>query len=574
MYIRFRDDYELPGISTLTRLTSKVGNVDDNEFLKTFFEHCTDPRQKNVVLLIDEVYVKPQLTYQGGNVFGKAVNNPDHLATTVLSFMICSLFGGKKFLMKALPVYRLDSAFQHDQSLKILNGIAESGGTTVAIICDNNKVNQKFFTKFDLSCPWCTTDNLFLLYDYVHLIKSIRNNWLTEKMQELSFSDDGVTKLAKWSDLKILHNFEKENIVKLSRLNDIALAPKPVERQNVSTCLRVFCDETLNALKTHPLLENVEGTIAFLSIFISFFKIVNVKGPYEALRLRDENRAVISSVDDDQLTTLIKMADMVEKMMPEKQGHRKRQLTKDTARALSHTCRGLVDLTKYLLRTTHEYVCLGQFTSDPLEKVFSKLRQGSGGTYFINSQQVLQKVNIKKTKLCLDLNVPIDEMEGAAGHSCEKCGFIINDDDTFNIIQNLPAHESSLAKDVKMALVYIAGYVIRKDSPIVEDTKFYVEQFGNYTEELSRGGLTLPGDVICQWVFYSYIIFHHINHSVCRTSLCNVLMMIADFYRLDTIERKHGRIISNILFNNYCYLYSPKSSKEPKLKVLKLSSEQ
>ena len=40
--------------------------------------------------------------------------------------------------------------------------------------------------------------------------------------------------------------------------------------------------------------------------------------------------------------------------------------------------------------------------------MFSKLRQGSGGTYFISVQQILQKVTIRKTKLCLDLGVDIE----------------------------------------------------------------------------------------------------------------------------------------------------------------------
>ena len=99
-------------------------------------------------------------------------------------------------------------------------------------------------------------------------------------------------------------------------------------------------------------------------------------------------------------------------MKTEKQGKREKQLTKDTARAFAHTCRGMVALTNHLLCTTQEYVCPGHFTSDPLEKMFGKLQQGSGGTYFVNGQQFLQKVTIRKTKLCLDLRVNIEEMEG------------------------------------------------------------------------------------------------------------------------------------------------------------------
>ena len=69
----------------------------------------------------------------------------------------------------------------------------------------------------------------------------------------------------------------------------------------------------------------------------------------------------------------------------------------------------MVALTKHLLGTTHKYVC-----PEPLEKMFSKLRQGSGGTYFINMQQILQKV-----------------VKCVCGHSCEKYGYLINGDETF-----------------------------------------------------------------------------------------------------------------------------------------------
>lgn len=271
LYSRLRDDFELPSITLLTKLTSKVGNLEDNEFLQSYFQHCTDPRQRNVVLIIDEIYVKPQLSYQGGHVFGKAVDAPDHLATTVVSYMICSLFGGKKFLHKVLPVYRLDANFQYQQTLQILEGISRSGATTLAILCDNNRVNQSFFKKFELVSPWCTTEKIFLLFDYIHLIKSLRNNWITEKMQELKFSDNGSIKLAKWNDLKKLHDLERESLSKLSKLNDVAVSPKPIERQNVSICLKVFCDETVAALKSNQQLENVNDTVTFLSKFVKFF---------------------------------------------------------------------------------------------------------------------------------------------------------------------------------------------------------------------------------------------------------------------------------------------------------------
>ena len=75
-----------------------------------------------------------------------------------------------------------------------------------------------------------------------------------------------------------MHKLESDKLVKLSDLNDISIAPKPVERQRVATCLRVFSEKTYNALLTHPEMnENIEDTAIFLNKVIIWWKILNVK---------------------------------------------------------------------------------------------------------------------------------------------------------------------------------------------------------------------------------------------------------------------------------------------------------
>ena len=140
----------------------------------------------------------------------------------------------------------------------------------------------------------------FLLYDYVHVMKCMRNNWLTEISGELEFEFEGHVLLAKWSDLKLLHEAESNSLIKLSKLNAVAVAPKPIERQKVSTCLRVFCDETIAALESHPKLDgvNVHGTLEFIRIIVRFWKIVNVRGPGADIRFKDIDRGVIRTPDD------------------------------------------------------------------------------------------------------------------------------------------------------------------------------------------------------------------------------------------------------------------------------------
>ena len=125
-------------------------------------------------------------------------------------------------------------------------------------------------------------------------------------------------------------------VVKLSKLTETAVSPKPVERQNVSLCLKVFCDKTTAALKLQN--DDHNDIIEFLIKLVKFFNIANVKGQFKDVHTKDEARAVLPSPDDERLNFLSSLADMVEKISCERQSVRVKQLIKDTSRAFSHTC--------------------------------------------------------------------------------------------------------------------------------------------------------------------------------------------------------------------------------------------
>ena len=129
----------------------------------------------------------------------------------------------------------------------------------------------------------------------MHLLKNIRNNWITKKTQGLEFYVNKEKKVAKWSHITALHKLESNQMIKMSKLTDVAVFPKPIERQKVSTCLKVFCEETVCALKCHPDLKNVDDTISFLSIINEFLRSVNVHSPYADIHMCDPNRAAIFS---------------------------------------------------------------------------------------------------------------------------------------------------------------------------------------------------------------------------------------------------------------------------------------
>ena len=139
------------------------------------------------------------LLYHGKQLFGKSVDNPSLLTQTVLGIMFICLNGGPKFLAKLIPISKYTSAFLFQQIELIVQAITSVPADVKAIICDGNQVNQAFLKLYPTlpEKPWLTEDNKHLLFVYVHLLKNIRNFWLTEKTGELIFDDDGVRRVAK-----------------------------------------------------------------------------------------------------------------------------------------------------------------------------------------------------------------------------------------------------------------------------------------------------------------------------------------------------------------------------------------
>lgn len=311
LYHRIKGDYSLPSVRTLTRITCSLSKKEDSIFLEQVFTNLTT-EQKICVLMHDEVYIKKTLTYHGGTIFGKAANNPNILAETMLGIMINNLHGGPTFVNKMIPVTKLNSNFLYEMISENVELIEHAGCQVQAIICDGNRTNQAFFKQFDTvdDKPWLTTNGKFLLFDFVHLLKNIRNLWLTEKTGQLEFEECGMKFVASWRHLKDLFKSESGNLVKQSMLREISIFPKVIERQRVRPCLDVFCDKTITALQKYGDVNHVDvtGTVKFLRIICGWWKIVNVKRKGLDQRLNDPLQAVISETNDPKLHYIKKVS--------------------------------------------------------------------------------------------------------------------------------------------------------------------------------------------------------------------------------------------------------------------------
>ena len=94
---------------------------------------------------------------------------------------------GRHLLTKLFLWQNLTLVFLYEKISKTVELIVNAGSQVQAIICDGNRTNQAFFKQFETVSGknLLTTDGKFLLFDCVHLLKNIRNLWLTEITQQL-----------------------------------------------------------------------------------------------------------------------------------------------------------------------------------------------------------------------------------------------------------------------------------------------------------------------------------------------------------------------------------------------------
>ena len=104
--------------------------------------------------------------------------------------MLNFLYGRSKFVYKLHPVHTLDSVFLRKSILEALDKLEKAGIIVKGLIVDNNRVNQNCFTELadDRKKPYVMTRNekkLFLFKDPTHILKCLRNNWITEKTKDM-----------------------------------------------------------------------------------------------------------------------------------------------------------------------------------------------------------------------------------------------------------------------------------------------------------------------------------------------------------------------------------------------------
>ena len=282
----------------------------------------------------------------------------------------------------------------------------------LSIITDNNRINRNMFEELcgetlqsSIKHPF-SGDQLFLLFDTVHILKSVRNNWLNQKfpskemMRFPSFELHDTIHYAKLGDLKKIYECEKAlSSSKLHHSVRKSFFQHPLNDRmsTMQYAVRLFDEKNISALNLNA--DASEGTGAFLQLINKWWNIVTVKFPSKGLQTRNDcaNPVFSSSDNDKNLSYLQKFVEWLtswEELPNESEVKFRNQtgkLSKETHFSLRHTPETLVKLCDYLIENFNvSYVLLGKFQTDNLESRFGIYRQMCGANYNVSVRPVLE----------------------------------------------------------------------------------------------------------------------------------------------------------------------------------------
>ncbi len=199
-YDILRDYLVLPHPRTLQSLSSNLNISPDSKdctndvnYLQ-YISMDLEEREKLVLLLIDEIYIKSGIQYKGSKITGLATKNDDlHMARTVQSYMIKSAFGRFEEIVRLVPVLDCTGDEFYLMTMEVIHMLRNIGFIVFGIVTDDHTVNENLYVqilnqfpsnseRLCVEFPFRAPFKTFLMHDSVHLFKNIRNNWIKKRI--------------------------------------------------------------------------------------------------------------------------------------------------------------------------------------------------------------------------------------------------------------------------------------------------------------------------------------------------------------------------------------------------------
>lgn len=368
--------------------------------------------------------------------------------------------------------------------------------------------------------------DIFLVFDYIHIFKNIRNNWINESSKELTFLKDGITYTACWADIEKLYNMDRQSSIRLTKLTFSSVYPKPLQRQSVPFVVQVFHEKTVAALSTFKdELFISEGTIIFLKLIVNWYHMMNVKDRFSGIHLRDHCRDPWT-IDCSSFSQLNETCEIIATCAWQGGTLRTKKLTKQTANAFIISTKSIIEAANVLLNEHNfSYVLPAIFADEALEKFFGQARQRSGGNFYIDTVDIKASAKIKNLHSLLKFD--LTPLASSQDVFCTKNISIDSNQYDFTLAET----EEFIKTEgiLKHKIIYLAGFLEHKfyrnmaleESEITEDTAN-----SNFIIHMNRGGLITPKISTVHFVHVAHNLFVDCNLHCCRAHLSQSISCI------------------------------------------------
>ncbi len=119
-----------------------------------------EPTELLVTLQLDEIHIKPKVSYQNGQLYGNASNRDQQQANRIQTFMISSVLSSNKDVVSLVPVQKMNAHDLYTMTQEVIKNVTTAGYRIVAIISDNNVINRKMFMELSGSDTWSHTSSI------------------------------------------------------------------------------------------------------------------------------------------------------------------------------------------------------------------------------------------------------------------------------------------------------------------------------------------------------------------------------------------------------------------------------
>ena len=343
----------LPSISTLTKI--QKGGIDAIKAVSLLLQK--QEISKDIILMADEMYLQTGSQYHGGEYVGADEEGNLYKGIVGLKKSI-------PYIIKASPEVTINGSWLTTKICSCISSLLKAGFNVRGVVTDNHSSNVNAFSihqkayssstcEFYINYP-DNISKIYLFYDYVHLLKNIRNNLLnSRKFVFPSFShsinDECIINVPagyiSWSDLHNIYDKDEKldgNLRKAPKLGYKSLHPGETTIAASRNC--------------YPEREDISG---FLDLISKWWTIVNSGTRF------CPNKLGHAAINGDGKTIFLRE---FARYLKDWLSNSFCCLSKQTSDAMVRTLNAQASLFEDLLCEGYDFVVPRRLQSDPLEK--------------------------------------------------------------------------------------------------------------------------------------------------------------------------------------------------------------